>query len=71
MIHILNSTTLSVEFVAYEKKDGSWDVYLEEPEGSCPEFDNQRDKYGNVFLSNVENIDKISNFRLSFCIDIL
>ena len=51
----------SVEFVAYEKKDGAWDVYLEEPEGSCPEFDNQRDKYGNVFLSNVDNIDKIDD----------
>ena len=58
--HTHPTGTYSLEFVAFERNDGSWDLYLEEPEGSCPEFDDKRDNDGQVFLSNTDDIDKIN-----------
>ena len=53
---------LGVEFGAHERRDGSWDVYLDDPPGSCPELDDPRNKDGRLLLGNISDLEKFDSF---------
>lgn len=50
-----------VEFVAYERLDGDWDVYVVEPKGSCPELDGSRVDENHIFIRRArsEELDQV------------
>ena len=60
--HIHPLESYSIEFVAYEKIDGSWDVFLDEPPESVPELDKNRNAEGELFLGEIESENKLDKF---------
>jgi hypothetical protein len=50
-IHPMDPTP--VEMVAYECRDGGWDVFVVEPVGSCPELEDLRVDERHLFIKHV------------------
>ena len=48
-----------VEIVAYERKDGSWDVFVFETAGSVPELEDHRTDADHIFIERVLSPDEI------------
>jgi hypothetical protein len=57
--HTHPSDSYCVEFVAYERRDGGWDVFAFEPEGSCPELDADRIDAEHIFVERIANSAEI------------
>jgi hypothetical protein len=53
--HTHPSGSYCVEFVAYERRDGGWDVFAYEEEGSCPELEEARVDVEHIFLAHVQS----------------
>ena len=58
-IHPLDSTI--VEFVAYERRDVGWDVYVFEPLGSCPELETGRMDENHIFIRHIASRDMLED----------
>ena len=52
-LHIHPSDAAKVEVVAYQRKDGGWDVYIFEPNGSVPELEHLRTDENHIFIRRI------------------
>ena len=49
-----------VEFVAYERRDGSgWNVYVFKPPGSCPELEATRTDEFHLFIQRIADLNEL------------
>jgi|SRR5579871_1364887 len=57
-IHPIDPTV--VEIVAYQRKDKDWDVFVCEPEGSCPELESNRSDAQHIFIQKIKDISELA-----------
>ncbi len=53
--HTHPSGSYCIEFVAYERRDGGWDVFAYEEEGACPELEEARVDAEHIFLAHIQS----------------
>ncbi|WP_201495707.1 hypothetical protein [Rubrivivax sp. A210] len=53
--HFHPDVGLGLELVAYERKDGSFDLFAFEPAGSVPEIESARIDSSHIFVANAPN----------------
>jgi hypothetical protein len=57
--HTHPSSSYCVEFVAYERRDGGWDVFAYEEQGACPELEEARVDAEHIFLAHIRSSGEI------------
>ena len=48
-----------IEFVAYERRDGGWDVFAYEEKGACPELEEARVDAEHIFVEHIASAAEI------------
>ena len=56
-VHAIDPTV--VEIVAYQRKDRDWDVFVCEPEGSCPELESNRIDVQHIFIQKIKDVGEL------------
>ena len=59
--HTHPSGSYCVEFIAYERRDGGWDVFAYEEEGACPELEEARVDAEHIFLAHIHSSGEIDD----------
>ena len=57
--HAHPSGFYGIEFIAYERRDGRWDLFVREAQGACPELEEGRIDEQHIFLKSLEGPNQI------------
>lgn len=52
--HVHPSGFYGLEFIAYERRDGRWDLFAREAQGVCPELEEGRVDEQHIFLTSLK-----------------